>query len=306
MKRGKKLCFSDLPFRGLPFRAERKEEQIRSLSLSIPFPNDENDNANPPFPPTGSPKTFDKLWSDLRNITADMFLAGSNAANCNLKHSGWRCGEYAYSPGDWELFGIDYMFDADFKPWVLEVRRYLFVNFSSSLSPKFWSFLVKFFGGRSLSISLVLATSKEEDPFSLERKERRRRGHSSLPARRGKKEAFEFFCSRKEKTHALSSPSLFPPLLVFLHSPLPSGQRLPRHQAPRLLELRLLRLPPGVGLRDPGEGVRCAECRRRRRVLPPAAGDDGAVGLEAAGVHRPVLQPVHRGRLLPRVQRVQD
>ena len=72
---------------------------------------------------TGNPKTFDKLWSDLRNITADMFLAGSNAANCNLKHSGWRCGEYAYSPGDWELFGIDFMFDADFKPWVLEVRR---------------------------------------------------------------------------------------------------------------------------------------------------------------------------------------
>ena len=71
---------------------------------------------------TGSPKTFDKLWSDLRNITADMFLAGSNAANCNLKHSGWRCGEYAYSPGDWELFGIDFMFDTDFKPWVLEVN----------------------------------------------------------------------------------------------------------------------------------------------------------------------------------------
>lgn len=71
---------------------------------------------------TGTPKTFESLWSDVRNITADMFLAGSNAANCNLKHSGWRCGEYAYSPGDWELFGIDYMFDSDFKPWVLEVN----------------------------------------------------------------------------------------------------------------------------------------------------------------------------------------
>lgn len=71
---------------------------------------------------TGTPKVFDKLWTDLRNITADMFLAGFNAANCNLKHSGWRCGEYAYSPGDWELFGIDFMFDADFKPWVLEVK----------------------------------------------------------------------------------------------------------------------------------------------------------------------------------------
>lgn len=67
-----------------------------------------------------------------------MFLAGSNAANCNLKHSGWRCGEYAYSPGDWELFGIDFMFDADFKPWVLEVRRgvffFLFLSFHRSFS----------------------------------------------------------------------------------------------------------------------------------------------------------------------------
>ena len=143
MKRGKKLCFSDLPFRGLPFRAERKEEQTRSLSLSIPFPNDDNDNANPPFPPTGSPKTFDKLWSDLRNITADMFLAGSNAANCNLKHSGWRCGEYAYSPGDWELFGIDFMFDADFKPWVLEVRRGVFSFF-------FFLFIDRSLAGKTL------------------------------------------------------------------------------------------------------------------------------------------------------------
>lgn len=55
----------------------------------------------------------------------------------------------------------------------------------------------------------MLATSKEEDPFSLERKERRRRGHSSLPARRGKKEAFEFFFApeKKKLTHSLLLPS---------------------------------------------------------------------------------------------------
>ena len=95
---------------------------------------------------TGTPKTFDKLWTDLRNITADMFLAGANAANCNLKHSGWRCGEYAYSPGDWELFGIDFMFDADFKPWVLEVRSFLLLIFSSSFL-RFWFI----FGRRGLA-----------------------------------------------------------------------------------------------------------------------------------------------------------
>ena len=106
----------------------------RSLPLDLfPFQPNNHNKKTPPPPTTGSPKTFDKLWSDLRNITADMFLAGSNAANCNLKHSGWRCGEFAYSPGDWELFGIDYMFDADFKPWVLEVR---FESLSTFLSER--------------------------------------------------------------------------------------------------------------------------------------------------------------------------
>ena len=129
-----------------------------------------------------------------------MFLAGSNAANCNLKHSGWRCGEYAYSPGDWELFGIDFMFDADFKPWVLEVRERFFLSFFQDLFvERFWFIL-----GR-----------------------RRREGKRILLSRSsgGKKKLLTFLLfllelaaaasekSKKEKkTHSLSLPPLPPPL----------------------------------------------------------------------------------------------
>ena len=248
---------------------------------------------------TGTPKTFDKRWTDLRNITADMFLAGSNAANCNLKHSGWRCGEYAYSPGDWELFGIDFMFDADFKPWVLEVRERFFLSFFQDLFvERFWFIL-----GR-----------------------RRREGKRILLSRSsgGKKKLLTFLLfllelaaaasekSKKEKkTHSLSLPPLPPPPSPRpLHTPKTkqtlTGQRLPGHQAPRLLELGLLGVPPRVGLRHARPRVRRAERGRRRRLRAPAAGDDGALRVEAARVHRAGVQPLHRGRVLARVEGVQD
>ena len=338
---------------------------------------------------TGTPKTFDKLWTDLRNITADMFLAGANAANCNLKHSGWRCGEYAYSPGDWELFGIDFMFDADFKPWVLEVRSFLLLIFSSSFL-RFWFI----FGRRGLAglhgerrrrkcgrrarprsgarrrkealFALSLFLERRRSPFDRRRskarsKKKEREGNSrsgrwdrssrslslsfslarsmrkekeetnalsSRSARRGTRSSFLrslFFRggrrrskTREKKTHSLtlfffslSLPPLPPP-----PSPRPrhtpntkqtlTGQRLPGHQAPRLLELGLLRLPSRVRLRHARPRVRRAERRRRRRVRAAAAGDDRAVGLEAARMHGEDLQPLHRGGVLPGVERVQD
>ena len=118
--------------------------------------------------------------------------------------------------------------------------------------------------------------------------------------------SFENKRKKNSLTHSLllfSLPSLPPPPLP---PPPPSGQRLPGHQAPRLLELGLLRLPSRVRLRHARPRVRRAERRRRRRVRAAAAGDDRAVGLEAARMHGEDLQPLHRGGVLPGVERVQD
>jgi hypothetical protein len=118
----------------LSARRGKKNRHAHSLSRS-PFQMTKTTTPTPPSLQQGAP----------RPLTSSGPTSATSPPTCSSPaptHSGWRCGEYAYSPGDWELFGIDYMFDADFKPWVLEVRRYLFVNFSSSLSPKFWSFLV--------------------------------------------------------------------------------------------------------------------------------------------------------------------
>ena len=90
---------------------------------------------------TGSGAAFNQMWADVTKITADAFAAGADADNCNLPHSGWRCGDRAFTPGSWELFGVDYMFDEDYKPWILEVnaspaiKRRAFWNADYSAAP---------------------------------------------------------------------------------------------------------------------------------------------------------------------------